>query len=175
MERTTPVSQPSIDALVREGQAIERYALVVQSLIAAFGERLRAVVLFGSYARGEARPDSDHDLLVIIENLPADPVARQRLVRLVLLSILDRLPGAISFVAKTPQEVGANLTPLLLDVCVDGLCLYGASYFEPYRSRALAALHQSRLKRQRVGGTLMWLAPTVTKNWELSWEGYFEH
>ena len=176
MELNTPLpGQSSLNPSVREEQATEQYALVLQTLIAAFGERLKAVVLFGSYARGEARPDSDHDLLVVIDNLPVDPVARQRLVRLVLLPILDRLPGAISLVAKTPQEVAANLTPLLLDICVDGLCLYGASYFEPYRYRGLTALRQSNLRRQRVGGTLMWLAPSVTRNWELGWEGYFEH
>jgi predicted nucleotidyltransferase len=28
----------------------------------------RKVILFGSRARGDARPDSDHDLLVVIDN-----------------------------------------------------------------------------------------------------------
>ena len=32
----------------------------------AFGERLRGVVLYGSVARGEAAPDSDIDLLVLL-------------------------------------------------------------------------------------------------------------
>ncbi len=150
-------------------QLRRQYDLVIQALIAAFGERLKTVVLFGSHARGAARPDSDHDLLVVIHNLPLEPVARQRLVRHALLPVLDRLPDSVSLVAKTPQEVAANLTPLLLDVCVDGVCLYGAAYFEFYRTRGLAALHQSTLERQRVGGALMWLAPYLTTNWELSW------
>ena len=51
----------------------KRYNLVVRTLVEAFADRLMAVVLFGSQARGEARPGSDHDLLVVIENLPADP------------------------------------------------------------------------------------------------------
>ncbi len=33
----------------------------------AFGERLRDVVLFGSRARGDHRPDSDLDLFVVLE------------------------------------------------------------------------------------------------------------
>ena len=85
----------------------ERYRLVLQALEDAFAERLKMVVLFGSQARGEARPHSDHDLCVVIEGLPTEPVARQRAVRGILLPILDRLPGPITFLAKTPEEVAA--------------------------------------------------------------------
>ena len=35
-------------------------------LAAVFGERLRGLVLYGSEARGDARPDSDIDLLVLL-------------------------------------------------------------------------------------------------------------
>jgi uncharacterized protein len=38
-------------------------------LEARFGERLREVVLYGSYARGEAHPDSDVDVLVVVDGL----------------------------------------------------------------------------------------------------------
>ncbi len=156
--------------------ARDRYSLVVQALVNIFAGRLRMVLLFGSQARGGTHPNSDHDLYVVVEDLPVDPLARQRVVRKVLLPILDRLPGPINFVGKTPKEVAANLTPLLLDVCVDGVCLYATAYFEPYRQRALAALRQSKLRRQRLGGTLMWLFDELpATNWELSWEGYLEY
>jgi uncharacterized protein len=153
----------------------ERYRSVVQALEHRFGECLVTVVLFGSQARGAARPDSDHDLFVVIEDLPQDPLARSRTVRTALMPILDRLPGPTGFVAKTPVEVQAGLTPLLLDVCTEGVCLYGASYFEPLRQKALSALRQSGLHRRRMGGSLMWLFPRApTGDWELSWEGYRE-
>ena len=175
MELTTPkASRSALQPTEKVKQTFHQYDLVVQALLMTFDERLKAVVLFGSQARGEARPDSDHDLLVVIDKLPLEPVARQRIVRQALLPVIDRLPGDISLVVKTPEEVAVNLTPLLLDVCVDGVCLYGAAYFEPYRHRGLAALHQSRLKRQSVGDTLMWLAPSLSKNWELNWEGFFD-
>jgi predicted nucleotidyltransferase len=35
-----------------------------------YGARLARVVLFGSRARGEARPDSDYDLAVLLNSLP---------------------------------------------------------------------------------------------------------
>lgn len=151
----------------------ELYRPVIEALKRNFTNRLKCVVLFGSQARGEARPSSDHDLLVVIEALPTEPLARQRTVRQVLLPILDELPGVINFVAKTPTEVDANLTPLLLDVCVDGICLYGESYFQPYHQKALAALRQSKLQRQTLAGTRMWLLPQLPNgDWELNWEGY---
>lgn len=34
-----------------------------------YGERLRDVILFGSWARGDATPDSDIDLLVILDEV----------------------------------------------------------------------------------------------------------
>ena len=36
-------------------------------LVAAYGDRLRGVVLYGSEARGDARPDSDIDVLVLLD------------------------------------------------------------------------------------------------------------
>jgi len=37
-----------------------------ESLEEAFGERLRGIVLYGSEAQGEATPDSDIDILVLL-------------------------------------------------------------------------------------------------------------
>lgn len=40
----------------------------IKSILAgAFGERLRGVILYGSEARGESAPDSDIDLLVLLD------------------------------------------------------------------------------------------------------------
>ena len=39
------------------------------ALNAAFGERIERVVLFGSRARGDARPDSDYDVALFLYDL----------------------------------------------------------------------------------------------------------
>jgi predicted nucleotidyltransferase len=152
-----------------------KYRVVVDGLVQAFGGRVKTAVLFGSQARGTTRTSSDHDIFVVIEDLPKDRFHRHRILRDTLLPSLDKIPGSTAFVAKTPQEVEDNLTPLLLEVCVEGICLYGEQYFEPYRKKALHALRQSGLKLERIGGTRMWMFPHLPKDtWELSWEGYRE-
>ena len=40
---------------------------IKQRLQEAYGRRFRGLVLYGSEARGEARPDSDYDFLVLLE------------------------------------------------------------------------------------------------------------
>jgi len=182
--RPIPAVAPFLNASARSAKMDEvtardqcaQYKEIVAALCERFSDRLKAAVLFGSAARGEARRGSDHDLLVLIDGLPRDPVQRQRIVREPILPLLpDDVPGVVNFVAKTPGEMEANLTPLLLDVCVDGLCLYGDTYFQPYRNRALAALRDSGIQRRKVGGTWMWIFPQLPSgSWELSWEGYRE-
>ncbi len=46
-------------------------------LEALYGDRLQAVVLYGSHARGEATPDSDVDVMVVLEGT-VDPWAEIR-------------------------------------------------------------------------------------------------
>jgi predicted nucleotidyltransferase len=155
----------------QKGDMSQDYGTLVESLKTLFGDRLKTVVLFGSRARGDASPRRDHDLFIVIEDLPSDPVLRARMVRSALLET----PFRANLVAKTPQEMDANLSPLLLDVCVDGICLFGEKYFERYRQRALKALEESGLERKRVGRELVWrFRHMVEKEWELTWEGFRE-
>ena len=54
---------------VAEQQALDKF---VASVRAHYGPRLDDVLVFGSRARGEARPDSDVDLAVILHEDIAD-------------------------------------------------------------------------------------------------------
>ena len=151
------------------------YEILLRALKDRFGPRLKAAVLFGSRARDEATPDSDHDIFIVVEDLAADPLGRARQARGALAPYLADLPGAINLHAKTPSEFEADLTPLSLDIVVDGICLFGAEYFEPLRLKGLAALASSGMERKHIGRSLFWMLPgTGARNWELTWEGYRE-
>jgi predicted nucleotidyltransferase len=58
-----------------EAAALQAY---VHALHARYGARLRDVVLFGSRARGDVHPDSDVDVLVILESPSAQELSEVR-------------------------------------------------------------------------------------------------
>jgi predicted nucleotidyltransferase len=44
-----------------------------------YGARLKTVVMFGSWARGDAHPESDIDLLVVLDEVPSRRVELNRM------------------------------------------------------------------------------------------------
>jgi hypothetical protein len=64
---TIPESSANIHAMATQ------YDVLLDALLTAYGPRLKTVVLFGSRARGDASPNSDHDIFAVIDGLPAGP------------------------------------------------------------------------------------------------------
>ncbi len=58
------------------------------------------IILFGSWARGEARPDSDLDLLVVLPH-----VDHKRRATIDILRALNGLPVSKDVVVTTPEEI----------------------------------------------------------------------
>jgi predicted nucleotidyltransferase len=61
------------------------------------------IILFGSWARGDARPHSDLDLLVVLPR-----VENKRRATVEILRALNGLPMSKDVVVTTPEEIAAG-------------------------------------------------------------------
>lgn len=104
------------------------------------------MVMFGSRARGEAREDSDLDLLVILAGPVGGPLDRVRLVLHEARSISDELAERIAAVVYTVEEAQAT-RPFYLDVVEDGCVILD-------RQNTWGALRDRLLTRMRDLGSV---------------------
>ncbi|MFO1103562.1 MAG: nucleotidyltransferase domain-containing protein [Methylocystis sp.] len=91
------------------------------ALIQAYGKRLVRAVLFGSRARGDARPDSDYDIAVFLQEPESLWQESGRLAEIETDILYDT--GAV--INALPFSLGAYdaRTPLMHELRLDGLDL----------------------------------------------------
>ena len=104
-------------------------------LLGHFGDKIEAIVLYGSVARGEAERESDIDLLIIV---PEGEIRKQ------VLSLsydVDLEFGTVtSHVYMTPQEFERYLSwgdPFLREVLKEGVILYDRGFYSRVRGSLL--------------------------------------
>ncbi|MBC7225957.1 MAG: nucleotidyltransferase domain-containing protein [Thermoflexales bacterium] len=132
----------------------ETLAPVVRALYHGLGNRLVAVVLFGSRARGDASPESDWDLLVVARDLPQRPFQRHLFLKRLLPA---EWRGRVAILARTPEEFEARLPALFLDIALDGIILYDPQDYMAKRLAELRRLIQEYgLRRVQRGRDLVW-------------------
>ena len=85
-------------------------------LTAAYGDRLHAVVLFGSEARGDAGPDSDIDLLAVLETPTGDYGDELERGLAAVYPVALRLGRRVSVKPLTREEYERGDSPLLREV-----------------------------------------------------------
>jgi uncharacterized protein len=92
-----------------------------QALTGAYGSKLERVVLFGSRARGDARPDSDYDIAVFIHEPESFGDESGRLAEIETDILLDT--GAV--INTLPFRAGAynDRTGLMLELRREGIDL----------------------------------------------------
>jgi hypothetical protein len=96
-----------------------------------YGTRLRALAVFGSVARGTPRPDSDIDLLLVVDDLPAGRGPRmtefdrvdEALQPLLAQARSEGVHTSLSPVLKSPAELAAG-SLLYLDMVDEGRILF---------------------------------------------------
>ena len=82
----------------------EIFAIIAETLRRLFGERLVSVKVFGSYAAGEETPDSDVDILIVLDAAEEGPVEAAARARAAL-----ELPVPVDVMVRTPSQLDERL------------------------------------------------------------------
>lgn len=109
--------------------------LAIQTLLEliqrVYGNSLISLAIFGSYARGEAKPSSDIDLLLILKDPPkriSHPKRNEFFVREIELPLDDFLTVEISPLILYRKEA-ASFNPLYLDMVSHHLMIIDRRHF----------------------------------------------
>jgi predicted nucleotidyltransferase len=125
MQTTTPPVPSSIRDVLRWATA---------SLQNLYGSRLKRLILFGSYARGEAHEESDVDLLVVLDGPVRSHQEAKRTSRIAIRAAAYR-DTALSFIHLSAEALADDRRPLVRTVKEEGIDLLSAPFTLP-RSRS---------------------------------------
>ena len=106
------------DTLIKDDPTLARFRA---ALAEVYGARIERIVLYGSRARGDARPDSDYDVAVFLRDM--DDRGRE-LYRLADVGT-EVLYGGGGVINALPYPAGAyrDRTPLMFEIRRDGIDL----------------------------------------------------
>jgi predicted nucleotidyltransferase len=137
---------------------------LVERLKEEFGDNLVSVVLYGSVARGDYRPDSDIDLLLIFEELPRGQFARGDMVSWLEREVEREVPQRLeegqyhvfTTILKTREEA-RRTAPYYLDMTTDALILYDEDhFFSGVLDRLQARMRELGSKKVYIGEKWYW-------------------
>lgn len=105
---------------------IEQYIMEIKKI---YGTHLRKIILYGSYARGDFRPDSDIDIMILLDMSDMDiKVYSQKLSYMTYDFNLDN-DLDIKPIAKSENHFTKWLVnyPFYANISKEGVVLYGAA------------------------------------------------
>ena len=87
-----------------------------------YGKRLKGIILYGSYARGEARADSDIDLIVLLDRVKS-PVAELKKCGREIHKIDFKYDTLISVIPISARDYQTWSLPMILNARKEGIAL----------------------------------------------------
>lgn len=88
-----------------------------------YGDRLNKVILYGSYARGEQREDSDVDYLVVLNDEEIKTFTEISNLSPVTFELSLQYSISVSAIPVTQSRFNQNWSPLYQNVHEDGIML----------------------------------------------------
>jgi len=122
-----------IPAFRRETEWLEHLG---RSVLSVAPKQIMSVVLYGSWARGDARPDSDVDLLVIVAVTGGKLEAVEQRLNRYRARAMDRFGRPVSFLLLTARAVADRIKAhdkFIREVVVEGRVLAGRPISEVIR------------------------------------------
>jgi predicted nucleotidyltransferase len=145
---------------------------IVQVFQDYLGENLISVILFGSQARSESTKTSDYDLFIIANNLPQSQVERSRFIN---RPLYENNLECLSVLAKGPEEFLKDISPLYLDLSIDGIVLFDRDFITSKIKRLKEIINTAGLRRIKDDGEYHWSWLKYPKGeWEITWGGFHE-
>jgi len=130
------------------GEIIKRLKSASKNLEEAFGEAYVGLLLFGSYARGEASDRSDVDVLVVMRGLKGLKVRGD--VYGILAKHVGRPLTLIDVDLADISRDDLEVTPLLLNALYDGVIVYDRfGVLERLKLKTIELIRKANLVRYR--------------------------
>ena len=99
---------------------LEKFRAAITEL---YGSRIERIVLYGSRARGDHRPDSDYDIAVFLKDLPANRWDDIRRIADIELAILDDTDAVVTALPLPAGSWRDSASILMHEIRNDGLDL----------------------------------------------------
>ena len=110
---TTVDMRPSVRAALQD---------VRTALRETYGDRLQRLIVFGSHARGDARTDSDVDVLIVLGG-DVDPLDEARRTSDIVIDVAVHHGVSLSLVHLSEDEFTHQDRPLLRNIDREGVAL----------------------------------------------------
>lgn len=110
------------DELPVHGELQETLRWATGHLREIYGSRLKRLILFGSQARGDATPESDVDVLVVLAG-PVTSIEEAERTSQVAIRVAAYRDTALSFIHMSEEEYADDRRPLVQSVKQEGIDL----------------------------------------------------